>query len=455
MAISIHFKSKTASEMRSGLELHIERTPADVEAVRKETDSYIDGTQTQFNRTLYRSERLEGRRFGAVVREERDALREVWTGRKRQKNAHDGSVATLQLSNDTLELMGYEKFKDDVNGQPIIKPWSEQTEEAREKVVRAYQAMVDEVCSDRWRYGDVLLAQLHVDESTPHVEVVSVMIDRNDVGFTRKRILNGEGTPVRGRKYLKQTQTNLAEGTRARLGKEFSDAYKIERGEPAEVKGRKRATAQELERRAEKVLAEAELMRKGVDEFLASEQEKLGLQRQANEARSKALEAEAERLAKFEKELEDREWDELGRQEELKRQSALLEAQNARLRDENEKLGENLAKGREELRKVRGASLEMGQQASHYEVLLKAHMERHDKWLEGIDTDEAVNMLAHARTLKSKSGQTVYDWLAGEYRKHKPRIVSSEELRRQVEEREDARRAERATRTSSHDGPSL
>ena len=112
--------------------------------------------------------------------------------RAKQKNSFVGTVDTLQLSDEALAAMGYEKFytdrfDKDEQGRDIAvrKPWSEQTEEARRLVIQAYSAMIEATNDRPDLYGHTVVAQLHVDESTPHVERVSRMIDKNDMILIR------------------------------------------------------------------------------------------------------------------------------------------------------------------------------------------------------------------------------------------------------------------------------
>ena len=114
--------------------------------------------------------------------------------------------------------MGYEKFyKDrfdyDAEGREIAvrKPWSEQTDEARRLVVQAYRAMVEATNDRPDLYGVTMVAQLHVDESTPHVERVSRMVDRDDYDFNASNIINGNhlGKGMRGKKWGKLGKTIL------------------------------------------------------------------------------------------------------------------------------------------------------------------------------------------------------------------------------------------------------
>lgn len=248
--ISIHQSGKTFADLKAGLEDHIMReTEVDAERISNYTDSYINTAETKYNQMLFLNRDEVDFDAGGRVRftkKVRDEFTEMNVKRKseglraKQKNANIGSVDTLQLSDDVLEAMGYEKFyKDryeiDDEGREIAvrKPWSEQTEEARRLVVQAYSAMIEATNERPDLYGVTVLAQLHVDESTPHVERVSRMVDRDDYDFNASNIINGNhlGKGLRGKKWGQARQDHFAEKTREILGEEFSNRYRIKRGE--------------------------------------------------------------------------------------------------------------------------------------------------------------------------------------------------------------------------------
>lgn len=253
--ISIHQSGKTYADLRYGLEEHIFRENEEqAKHVLENTKSYIDVSQTQYNQTLYVNENEveydeNGRlNFNRKLRNEFKEMNEKRKDeglRAKQKNAFVGSVDTLQLSDEALEAMGYQKFYDDrfdkdEQGRDIAvrKPWSEQTEEARRLVIQAYSAMIEATNDRPDLYGHTVVARLHVDESTPHVERVSRMVDKNDYDFNASNIINGNhlGKGQRGRKYAEARQDHFAEKTREILGEEFSNRYGIKRGEKGSAK---------------------------------------------------------------------------------------------------------------------------------------------------------------------------------------------------------------------------
>lgn len=253
--ISMHQNGKTFADLKAGLEDHLFREDEkDAERISQYTDSYINVNETKYNQTLFLNEdEVETDESGRIkfTKKLRNEFTEMNVKRKseglraKQKNANLGTIDTLQLSDEVLESMGYEKFyKDrfdyDAEGREIAvrKPWSEQTDEARQLVVQAYRAMVEATNDRPDLYGVTMVAQLHVDESTPHVERVSRMVDRDDYDFNASNIINGNhlGKGMRGKKWGQARQDHFAEKTREILGEEFSNRYKVQRGEKGSEK---------------------------------------------------------------------------------------------------------------------------------------------------------------------------------------------------------------------------
>lgn len=313
--ISIHQSGKKYAKLRYGLEEHIFReNENEAEQVLENTQSYIDASQTQYNQTLYVDENEvdfdeNGKiHFAQKLRDEFNEMNEKRRSeglRAKQKNSFLGSVDTLQLSDEALEAMGYQKFYDDrfdkdEQGRDIAvrKPWSEQTEEARRLVIQAYRAMIEATNDRPDLYGRTVVAQLHVDESTPHVERVSRMVDKNDYDFNAGNIINGNhlGKGQRGRKYAEARQDHFAEKTREILGEEFSNRYCIQRGEKGSAKTDKLKNLS-LYEQAIKIKA---------DKF-AEQQHTIEMQRIALEQRERALEASESRLNDLRDDLDRRE----------------------------------------------------------------------------------------------------------------------------------------------------
>lgn len=326
--ISIHQNGKTYADLRYGLEEHIFRENEEqAKHVLENTKSYIDVNQTQYNQTLYVNENEveydeNGRlNFNRKLRNEFKEMNEKRKSeglRAKQKNSFVGTVDTLQLSDEALEAMGYEKFytdRFDIDEQgreiAVRKPWSEQTEEARRLVIQAYSAMIEATNDRPDLYGRTVVAQLHVDESTPHVERVSRMIDKNDYDFNSGNIINGNhlGKGQRGRKRGEARQDHFAEKTREILGEDFSNRYGIKRGEKGSAKTDKLKNLSLYEQAVE-------IKAKKFEE----QQHALEMQRLALIQRENALEQREEALGASESRLNDLS-DDLDRREKNVRKS--------------------------------------------------------------------------------------------------------------------------------------
>lgn len=419
--ISIHQSGKKYAKLRYGLEEHIFReNENEAEQVLENTQSYIDTSQTQYNQTLYVDENEvdfdeNGKmHFAQKLRDEFNEMNEKRRSeglRAKQKNSFLGSVDTLQLSDEALEAMGYQKFYDDrfdkdEQGRDIAvrKPWSEQTEEARRLVIQAYRAMIEATNDRPDLYGRTVVAQLHVDESTPHVERVSRMVDKNDYDFNAGNIINGNhlGKGQRGRKYAEARQDHFAEKTREILGEEFSNRYGIKRGEKGSAKTDKLKNLS-LYEQAIKIKA---------DKF-AEQQHTIEMQRLALEQREREIEQREEALRGSESRLNVLR-DDLDRREE-------------KVRESENRASERLDKVKHEFDTYYNAMnvwLEKGQEfASGIEAKIKAF--ENAEVLPGQDA-KYLDIAMRACSIKMKSGKVMRfsEFVENDKAREKKRLTS-------------------------------
>ncbi|CYV15543.1 hypothetical protein HO640_11815 [Streptococcus suis] len=327
--ISLHQNGKTFADLRAGLEDHLFREDEkDAERISQYTDSYINVNETKYNQTLFLNENeVESDENGRIkfTKKLRDEFTEMNVKRKseglraKQKNANLGTIDTLQLSDEVLEAMGYEKFYSDrfdydADGREIAvrKPWSEQTEDARRLVVQAYRAMIDATNDRPDLYGVTMVAQLHVDESTPHVERVSRMVDRDGYDFNASNIINGNhlGKGMRGKRWGQARQDHFAEKTREILGEEFSNRYKIQRGEKGSEKADKTKNLDLYEEglKVKSVMLEQQRIALfNQQKALERREEDAGRRETALEASESRFNDKWDNLSSWEKELRDRE----------------------------------------------------------------------------------------------------------------------------------------------------
>lgn len=400
--ISIHQNGKPYAKMRYGLEEHLFReNEEEAKHVLENTKSYIDVSQTQYNQTLYVNENeVDYDENGKIIfaQKLRDEFKEMNVKRKseglraKQKNSFVGTVDTLQLSDEALEAMGYEKFytdrfDKDEQGRDIAvrKPWSEQTEEARRLVIQAYSAMIEATNDRPDLYGHTVVAQLHVDESIPHVERVSRMIDKDDYDFNSGNIINGNhlGKGQRGRKRGEARQDHFAEKTREILGEEFSNRYCIQRGEKGSSKTDKLKDLS-LYEQAIKIKA---------DKF-AEQQHALEMQRLALIQRENALEQREEALGASESRLNDLRDD--------------LDRREKKVREDENRASESLEKVKREFDTYYNAMntwLEKGQEfASEIDAKIKAF--DNAEVLPGQDK-KYLDIAMRACSIKMKSGKVM------------------------------------------------
>lgn len=186
MSISVHFNAYNQKGLTGGVQAHQERfTEEEAIHALRNTKSNIDPSETQYNVSLYRDEELETKTVKRVAKEltEQFQNKRVKAGLKRKRSDFKTMmVGTFQISDDSLELMGYDKSK----------KWSENSEEARRDVTATYWRMVKNALNKPDNYGRVMTATMHVDESTPHVDFMCIGVNPERLNFGVREILNGE-----------------------------------------------------------------------------------------------------------------------------------------------------------------------------------------------------------------------------------------------------------------------
>lgn len=201
MSVSVHFNAYNQKGLTGGVQAHQERF-SEKEALHalKNTKSHIDPSETKYNVSLYRDEVLETKTVKRVAKELTDqfqANREKAGLKRKRSDFKTMMVGTFQISDDSLELMGYDKSK----------KWSENSKDARQNVKATYWRMVKNALNKPDNYGRVMTATMHVDESTPHVDFMTIGVDPNRLNFGVREILNGEETkdPETGkRRYMRK-----------------------------------------------------------------------------------------------------------------------------------------------------------------------------------------------------------------------------------------------------------
>lgn len=187
MSISIHLNPKPLKKISAGVQHHQERfSEKDGLDVLKNTSSNIDVSQTKFNKLLFKSNELNNDSVIKFVSNELEIVNEKRKNelglRRFRPDANVIALGTLQISDDSLEKLGYDKSKSA----------SEQSERAIRNVTVVYKRMIMNAISKPDMYGKVLTATLHFDESSPHVDFMSTGVDAERPDWSLREVLNGK-----------------------------------------------------------------------------------------------------------------------------------------------------------------------------------------------------------------------------------------------------------------------
>lgn len=236
MSLSVHFNAYNQKTLTGGVQAHQERfSEKEARHALRNTNSNIDPTETKYNVSLYRDEILETKTVKRVAKEltEQFQANRGKAGLKRKrKDFNTMMVGTFQISDLSLVLMGYDKSK----------KWSENSEKARRRVTDVYQKMVNNALDKPDYYGRVMTATMHVDQSTPHVDFMSIGVDPEKLNYGVREILNGETTkdPKTGKRRNKPKGMKLSEiqddlSTIYGRNPEIAKKYDLVRGEEESV----------------------------------------------------------------------------------------------------------------------------------------------------------------------------------------------------------------------------
>lgn len=244
MSVSANMKGGKRSEMKKPLQAHQVRVnEKEGRKALKYTDSAINPELTKMNINYFD----DPNRF-EEMREKIDKMskvRQEQGGRKVYNTANVFMMGTLQIGDNSLELLGW-KFE---NGKKL--PADQQSDRALDNVKLVYKNMIASVKSQPEIYGDVFSATLHFDEGSPHVDFLSDPLDVSRPYELAGHYLNGpKGTP-KG-KNLSRMQDNLMKNVN--LKKEDLEKFDLKRGQG---KSDRLNTAREL-RAKERQLSEKE-----------------------------------------------------------------------------------------------------------------------------------------------------------------------------------------------------
>lgn len=335
MSQSVHINGKPINKLGGGVQLHQERFDEKQGLeVLKNTDSLINVSQTKYNLSLFKSDVLsDGKTVKQYVSDELKKVNEKRVNelgkRAFRKDANVVGVGTFQISDDSLEKLGYVKGK----------LWEEQTEQTRTAVQVVYARMVKNALDKPDVYGKVLTATLHVDESTPHVDFITCGIDAERPEMSMREILNGPKGSKKGSK-LRAMQDDLD----TIFTENEKERYLLTRGEPY---SQKRDFAKQTRIAMKDLDAEREVLK--------TRRKKLNDKESSLNDREKALEARESAVGDRERAVGVKEAELMqGRSESLREAQSELE----RVEAEKERLEQENARRRAEIARLDRVSLE-------------------------------------------------------------------------------------------------
>lgn len=335
MSQSVHINGKPLNKLGGGVQLHQERFDENEGLeVLKNTDSLINVSQTKYNLSLFKSDVLsDGKTVKQYVSDELKKVNEKRVNelgkRAFRKDANVVGVGTFQISDDSLEKLGYVKGK----------LWEEQTEQTRTAVQVVYARIVKNALDKPDVYGKVLTATLHVDESTPHVDFITCGIDAERPEMSMREILNGPKGSKKGSK-LRAMQDDLD----TIFTENEKERYLLTRGEPY---SQKRDFAKQTRIAMKDLDAEREVLK--------TRRKKLNDKESSLNDKEKALEARESAVGDRERAIGVKEAELMqGRSESLREAQSELE----RVEAEKERLEQENARRRAELARLDRVSLE-------------------------------------------------------------------------------------------------
>lgn len=283
MSVAVNMRGRKRSDINASIVAHqIRQNKKDAKKILKDTDSKIDPELSHMNKNYFHDpNRLKDMRGKLDTISKK---RQETGGKKVYKSANVFMVGTLQISDDSLEALGWE-FKD---GKKL--PADKQSDRAIKNVELVYKNMINSVKLQPEIYGDIFSATLHMDEGSPHVDFMSDPLDIEKPDRLARYFLNGpKGTP-RGHN-LSVMQDNIMK--HSKLRESDIEKYGLVRGDGT---SERLNTSREL-RAKDKLLTEKEELFEGKVKKVKSDMDKTKI----------ALSAEKDRLKKYEKGLSKRE----------------------------------------------------------------------------------------------------------------------------------------------------
>lgn len=301
MSVSIHMNGRTRGEIRPAIVQHQirsdEQTGKDAKA---HTDSAINPALSKYNVRLHHEPGLLD-----TIRREHDQVNQARLDQGKRKLRADANImltGTIQLSDDTLQALGWRFDSDGVK-----LPVDQQSEQAVKNVTMVYQEITRSVMAQPDRYGRVRSATLHYDETSPHVDLIADPLDPNRPDRTARTILNGSKGSKRGQ-AMREMQDHLCDHVRYKA--DVMDRFDLRRGDSQSKRvdrARKTRQAEQRLKRRESRLNERESrlnVREGALDKRADENRRESTRL---DTLRQTLEQQADELAKKEQDLNSRE----------------------------------------------------------------------------------------------------------------------------------------------------
>lgn len=373
MSVSIHMNGRTRGEVKQGIVLHQIRTDEEQGKKAKEhTDTGIRPELTRYNKVLYHESNLLD-----TIRHECDTIsrtRQEQGKRKLRTDANVMMVGTIQLSDDTLQALGW-RFDGD---QKL--PTDRQTPQTLKNVETAYKRITESVKAQPERYGKVRSATLHMDEGSPHVDLIADPLDVTKPDQTARHFLNGEkGTPKGQR--MREMQDHLLDY--ARFTQKDIDRFGLTRGDSRS----KRVDGAKMTRKAHKQLNARETAVKAREEAVSKRE--MGVQMQAVKNRQ-----DSTRLDTLRQELDQE-------RERLKAEKAEIAEKAEKLRLVNSMIDRKKADFPALIQDIKTACNDLSRRMGQGRETLKKSLERAE-----IVTDKADDWLSAVENLSNLDEQT-------------------------------------------------
>lgn len=233
MSVSIHINGKTLGDFEPGIVKHQLRDSESSGRVAKYTKSdirpedtkfnhnYFDEIGTNYNEILNMGTTFETKTSMINAKRKKEGKRRI------RSNTNLIGFGTIQLSDESLVQMGWKVDGDFNSGKYSKLPAGDQSQEVLDRVRETYDKLVQSTLDQPEVFGHVYSASLHMDEGTPHVDLMTDMIKPQDIkGGGFRSFARIDGVPGTG---LKLMQDKIVEG--AHFDKAEQDKYDLYRGE--------------------------------------------------------------------------------------------------------------------------------------------------------------------------------------------------------------------------------